>query len=33
MSGYAFAATIWMPEIVTRNETQYGFFGVSRSPS
>lgn len=29
MSGYAFSATIWMPELVTRNETQFGFFGVA----
>lgn len=29
MSGYAFAATVWMPEVVSRNEAQYGFFGVA----
>lgn len=29
MSGYAFSATIWMPEVVTRNDTQFGFFGVA----
>jgi hypothetical protein len=29
MSGYALSATIWMPEVVTRNDTQFGFFGVA----
>ena len=29
MSGYALLATIWMPVVVTRNETQFGFFGVA----
>jgi membrane protein len=29
MSGYAISATIWMPAVVTRNETQFGFFGVA----
>jgi membrane protein len=29
MSGYAISATVWMPELVTRNDTQFGFFGVA----
>jgi membrane protein len=29
MSGYALAASVWMPEVVTRNQNQYGFFGVA----
>jgi membrane protein len=29
LTGYAASATVWMPGIVTRNQTQYGFFGVS----
>ena len=29
MSGYALAASVWMPQVVTRNQTQYGFFGVA----
>ena len=29
ISAYALSATIWMPEIVKRNETQFGFFGVA----
>jgi membrane protein len=29
MAGYTISATIWMPEIVTRNEAQFGFFGVA----
>jgi len=29
MSGYAFSATIWMPEVISRNDTQFGFFGVA----
>jgi membrane protein len=29
MSGYALAASVWMPQVVTRNENQYGFFGVA----
>jgi hypothetical protein len=29
MAGYTISATIWMPEIVNRNETQFGFFGVA----
>ena len=29
MGAYALSATIWMPEVVTRNQTQFGFFGVA----
>jgi len=29
MGAYALSATIWMPEVITRNETQFGFFGVA----
>jgi membrane protein len=29
MAGFAISATVWMPNVVTRNETQFGFFGVS----
>ena len=29
MGGYAVSATIWMPIVVTRNENQFGFFGVA----
>jgi membrane protein len=29
MAGYALAATVWMPNVVTRNEAQFGFFGVA----
>ena len=29
LGAYALSATIWMPEVVTRNETQFGFFGVA----
>jgi membrane protein len=29
MSGYVLSASIWMPELVTRNDTQFGFFGVA----
>jgi membrane protein len=29
LGGYALSATIWMPESVTRNETQFGFIGVA----
>lgn len=29
MSGYAASATIWMPRVVTNNQTQYGFIGVA----
>jgi membrane protein len=27
--GYAASASIWMPDIVTRNQEQFGFFGVA----
>ena len=27
--GYAVSATVWMPSVVTRNQTQFGFFGVA----
>ena len=29
MAGYAFSASVWMPDVVTRNEAQFGFFGVA----
>jgi membrane protein len=29
MAGYTISATIWMPQIVTRNDAQFGFFGVA----
>jgi membrane protein len=29
MFGYSISATIWMPEVVTRNDAQFGFFGVA----
>jgi len=29
VSGYAVAAAFWMPDVVTRNEAQFGFFGVA----
>ena len=29
MAGFAASATIWMPELVTENEAQFGFFGVA----
>ncbi len=29
MAGYELSATIWMPNVVTRNESQFGFFGVA----
>jgi membrane protein len=29
LSAYAIAASIWMPVLVTSNETQFGFFGVA----
>jgi membrane protein len=31
LSGYALAASVWMPGVVTRNEGQFGFFGVALS--
>ena len=29
MAVYAASATIWMPSVVTDNEAQFGFFGIS----
>ena len=29
MTGFAASATIWMPDVVTQNEAQFGFFGVA----
>lgn len=29
LAGYALAATVWMPHVVTSNEKQFGFFGVA----
>ena len=29
MAVYALSATVWMPNVVTRNEAQFGFFGVA----
>ena len=29
VSGYALAATVWMPQMVSNNEQQFGFFGVA----
>lgn len=29
VSGYTLSATLWMPVLVTRNQDQYGFFGVA----
>ena len=29
MAGFAASATIWMPDVVTQNEAQFGFFGVA----
>jgi membrane protein len=29
MTGFAASATIWMPDVVTKNEAQFGFFGVA----
>ncbi len=29
MAGYELSATIWMPDVVTRNQSQFGFFGVA----
>lgn len=31
MWGYGVSAVIWMPNVVTRNEAQFGFFGVALS--
>jgi membrane protein len=29
MAGFALSASVWMPEVVTRNEAQFGLFGVA----
>lgn len=29
MTGYAISAVIWMPEVISRNDIQFGFFGVA----
>jgi membrane protein len=29
MSAYAISASIWMPNVVTRNQAQFGFFGIA----
>jgi membrane protein len=29
MAAFAVSATVWMPGVVTRNEAQFGFFGVA----
>jgi membrane protein len=29
LGGYALAATVWMPQVVTSNQKQFGFFGVA----
>jgi hypothetical protein len=29
LTGFAVSATIWMPEVVTSNQDQFGFFGVA----
>ena len=29
LGGYAISATVWMPEVVTSNEAQFGVFGVA----
>jgi hypothetical protein len=29
MAAFGFSASVWMPEVVTSNETQFGFFGVA----
>ena len=29
MAGYGLFASVWMPEVVTSNEAQFGFFGVA----
>ena len=31
MAAYAVSASVWMPEVVTSNEAQFGFFGVALS--
>ena len=29
LTGFAASATVWMPDVVTKNEAQFGFFGVA----
>jgi membrane protein len=29
MAAYGLSASVWMPELVAKNETQFGFFGVA----
>jgi membrane protein len=29
MIGYGIAATVWMPNVVTKNQAQFGFFGIA----
>ena len=29
MSGYAVSANVWMSDVVTRNQDQFGYFGIS----
>ena len=29
LAGFGVSATVWMPNVVTRNEAQFGFFGVA----
>jgi membrane protein len=29
LAGFGLSASVWMPEVVTSNETQFGFFGVA----
>lgn len=29
LTGFAVSATIWMPGVVTRNQAQFGFFGIA----
>jgi membrane protein len=29
IAGFAVSATIWMPDVVTQNEAQFGFFGIA----
>jgi hypothetical protein len=29
LAGYGLSASVWMPEMVAKNESQFGFFGVA----
>ena len=31
ITAYSASATIWMPEVVSGNEAQFGFFGIALS--